>query len=99
MTADAQDDLELAGLVSKIVRTWESLDIVQVDRFYATDADLAFFDIALLKYPNSGRVSGWRAEDLLRAHPEPRLHGARRPAPPPPGRRRLSDLHLLGRTW
>jgi ketosteroid isomerase-like protein len=41
---------EMRTLIPKIVQAWESLDITKVDPFYATDADLAFFDIAPLKY-------------------------------------------------
>jgi ketosteroid isomerase-like protein len=40
------------ALIPKIAQAWESLDISKVDPHYATDPDLAYFDIAPLKYAN-----------------------------------------------
>ncbi len=52
-TASAgKDDAEVRALVPRIVAAWETLTITKVDPYYATDADLAFFDIAPLKYAN-----------------------------------------------
>jgi ketosteroid isomerase-like protein len=47
--AGAQD-ADLPGLVSKIVAAWESMDLAQIDPYYAPDGDLAFFDVAPLAY-------------------------------------------------
>jgi ketosteroid isomerase-like protein len=54
LSAPAADkgDQELKALITKIAQAWESMDISKVDPFYAKDADLAFFDIAPLKYAN-----------------------------------------------
>jgi ketosteroid isomerase-like protein len=41
---------EVRGLIPRIVQAWESMDIAKVDPFYAKDPNLAFFDIAPLKY-------------------------------------------------
>lgn len=49
MAAD-KSEAELRALVMKIVQTWESMDISKIDRYYAADSNLTFFDIAPLKY-------------------------------------------------
>ncbi|HEV8676313.1 MAG TPA: nuclear transport factor 2 family protein [Methylomirabilota bacterium] len=51
MAAD-KGEQEVRTLIPKIAQAWESLDIGRVDPYYAKDADLAFFDIAPLKYAN-----------------------------------------------
>lgn len=51
-TAADQGDQEIRALVSKIVQAWESMDIGKIDPYYATDFNLAFFDVAPLKYAN-----------------------------------------------
>ncbi len=52
VTAADKREQDLRSLVSKIVQAWESMDISKVDPYYASDFDLAFFDIAPLKYAN-----------------------------------------------
>ncbi len=49
MAADKSEQ-ELRALITKIVQTWESMDISKIDRYYAADPNLTFFDIAPLKY-------------------------------------------------
>lgn len=49
LAADKSEQ-ELSALVTKIVQTWESMDISKIDRYYAADSNLTFFDIAPLKY-------------------------------------------------
>ena len=49
-TAADKSEQELRALVTKIVQTWESMDISKIDRYYAADSNLTFFDIAPLKY-------------------------------------------------
>ena len=51
-TAADKGEQDVRTLVPKIVQAWESLDIGKVDPYYAADPDLAFFDIAPLKYAN-----------------------------------------------
>jgi ketosteroid isomerase-like protein len=51
-TAGQQSEQELRGLVPKIVASWETFDFAKIEPYYATDADLAFFDLAPLKYNN-----------------------------------------------
>lgn len=43
---------ELRTRVLKIVQAWESMDIAKIDPYYAADSDLAFFDVAPLRYAN-----------------------------------------------
>jgi ketosteroid isomerase-like protein len=50
-SADRDEDT-LHALVPKIVNAWGTLNIANVDPYYATDADFAYFDIAPLKYSN-----------------------------------------------
>jgi len=51
IAADTRGD-DVRALVPKIVQAWESMDIGKVDPYYATDADLTFFDLAPMKYAN-----------------------------------------------
>jgi len=50
-SADRDEDT-VRALVPKIVNAWGSLNMSNVDPYYATDADFAFFDILPLKYNN-----------------------------------------------
>jgi ketosteroid isomerase-like protein len=47
-----QDEKELRALVPKIVAAWESFDLAKVARYYASDPDLTYFDMAPMKYNN-----------------------------------------------
>jgi ketosteroid isomerase-like protein len=47
-----QDEAALRALVPKIVAAWDTMDITKVEPYYATEADLTYFDIAPLKYNN-----------------------------------------------
>ena len=47
-----QDEKELRILVPKIVASWETFDFAKIEPYYAADADLAYFDLAPLKYNN-----------------------------------------------
>jgi len=47
-----QNEQELRALVPKIVASWETLDFAKIEPYYAADADLAYFDLAPLKYNN-----------------------------------------------
>ena len=51
VSADRDEDA-LRALVPKIVNAWGTLNIANVDPYYATDADFAYFDIAPMKYTN-----------------------------------------------
>ena len=51
IAADKDED-EIRALVPRIVQAWESLDPAKVDPYYATDANLTFFDLAPMKYAN-----------------------------------------------
>jgi ketosteroid isomerase-like protein len=51
LAADTSEP-QLRALVPKIVQAWESMDLGQIDPYYAADSDLTFFDIAPLKYAN-----------------------------------------------
>ncbi len=51
MAAD-KGEPELRAHVAKVVHAWESMDIAKIEPYYAADPDLAFFDIAPLKYAN-----------------------------------------------
>lgn len=51
-TSAPQSEQELRALVPKIVASWETLDLSKIDPYYAADADLAYFDLAPLKYNN-----------------------------------------------
>ena len=42
----------LRALVPKIVASWESFDLTKIEPYYAADADLAYFDLAPMKYNN-----------------------------------------------
>jgi ketosteroid isomerase-like protein len=42
----------LRVLVPKIFAAWETMDIAKIERYYAKDADLTYFDIAPMKYKN-----------------------------------------------
>ena len=46
------EEASLRGLVPKVITSWESFDITKIERYYATDADLAYFDLAPMKYNN-----------------------------------------------
>ena len=50
-SADREEET-LRVLVPKIVAAWGTLDISQVEPYYATDPDFAYFDIAPMKYNN-----------------------------------------------
>lgn len=50
-SADRDEDA-LRALVPKIVNAWGTLNIDNVDPYYATDADFAYFDVAPMKYNN-----------------------------------------------
>lgn len=47
-----QTDQELRALVPRIVASWETFDLSKIEPYYAADADLAYFDLAPLKYNN-----------------------------------------------
>ena len=47
-----QADQELRALVPKIVASWETMDFSKIERYYAADPDLTYFDLAPLKYNN-----------------------------------------------
>ncbi len=47
-----QTDQELRTLVPQIVASWETFDLTKIEPYYATDADLTYFDLAPLKYNN-----------------------------------------------
>ncbi|HXN22620.1 MAG TPA: nuclear transport factor 2 family protein [Candidatus Dormibacteraeota bacterium] len=47
-----QDEGELRALLPKIVSAWESFDVAKVERYYAADPDLMYFDLAPMKYNN-----------------------------------------------
>ena len=51
MAADKSEQ-DLRALVPRIARAWESMDFRTIDPLYAADSDLAFFDIAPMKYAN-----------------------------------------------
>ena len=51
-TSGQQTEQELRALVPKIVASWETMDLSKIEPYYASDADLAFFDLAPLKYNN-----------------------------------------------
>jgi ketosteroid isomerase-like protein len=43
-------EAELRAHVTKVVRAWETMDLTKIEPYYAGDANLAFYDIAPLKY-------------------------------------------------
>lgn len=43
---------QLKELVPQIVASWESFDLSKISPYYADDPDLAFFDLAPMKYNN-----------------------------------------------
>lgn len=47
-----QSEQELPAQVLKIVASWESFDLTKIEPYYAADSDLAYFDLAPLKYNN-----------------------------------------------
>jgi ketosteroid isomerase-like protein len=47
-----QNEEALLALVPKIVASWETFDLAKIEPYYAKDADLAFFDLAPMKYNN-----------------------------------------------
>src|SRR5215831_3712443 len=47
-----QSEQELRTLVPKIVGSWETMDFAKIEPYYATDADLTYFDLAPMKYNN-----------------------------------------------
>jgi len=47
-----QSEQELRALVPKIVGSWETMDFAKIEPYYATDADLTYFDLAPMKYNN-----------------------------------------------
>jgi ketosteroid isomerase-like protein len=47
-----QSEQELRALVPKIVASWETFDFAKIEPYYASDADLTYFDLAPLKYNN-----------------------------------------------
>lgn len=51
-TSGQQSEQELRALVAKIVASWETFDLPKIEPYYAADADLAYFDLAPLKYNN-----------------------------------------------
>jgi ketosteroid isomerase-like protein len=51
-TSGQQAEQELRALVPKIVASWETFDLSKIEPYYAADADLAYFDLAPLKYNN-----------------------------------------------
>lgn len=51
-TSGQQSEQELRALVAKIVASWETFDLSKIEPYYAADADLAYFDLAPLKYNN-----------------------------------------------
>jgi ketosteroid isomerase-like protein len=46
------EEAALRALVPKVIASWETLDISKIELNYATDADLAYFDLAPMKYNN-----------------------------------------------
>jgi len=46
------EEAALRGLVPKVITSWESFDITKIERYYAADADFAYFDLAPMKYNN-----------------------------------------------
>jgi ketosteroid isomerase-like protein len=48
--AGNKSEQELRALVPKIVASWETFDLAKIEPYYATDADLTYFDLAPLKY-------------------------------------------------
>jgi ketosteroid isomerase-like protein len=78
-----QGEQEFRALVPKIVASWETFDFSKIEPYYAADADLAYFDLAPLKYNNwaeyrAGAQKGLfepnrslklKVNDDLRVHP------------------------------
>ena len=52
VASPSADEDAVRALVPKIVNAWGSLNISNVDPYYAPDADFAYFDIAPMKYNN-----------------------------------------------
>lgn len=50
--AGGKGNQELLALVPKIVASWESFDLSKIEPYYASDADLLYFDLAPLKCNN-----------------------------------------------
>ena len=51
-TRAEQSEQVLRELVPRIVASWETFDLAKIEPYYATDADLTYFDLAPLKYNN-----------------------------------------------
>ncbi len=51
LSAD-KDEEEIRALIPKVLDAWCTLDIKKVDPYYAADANLAYFDLAPMKYAN-----------------------------------------------
>lgn len=49
--ADSQE-AKLRSLVPQILAAWETFDMSKIEPYYAKDSDLAYFDLAPLKYNN-----------------------------------------------
>ncbi len=50
--ATDSEEEALRALVPKVIASWETLDISKIEPNYAVDADLAYFDLAPMKYNN-----------------------------------------------
>jgi len=64
-TSADREDAALRALVPKIVAAWSAMDISKVAPYYAEDADLAYFDIAPLKYSNWKEYSEGAQKNLF----------------------------------
>lgn len=51
-TPPDSEETTLRALVPKIVESWGTLNISNVEPYYASDADFAYFDLAPMKYNN-----------------------------------------------
>jgi ketosteroid isomerase-like protein len=60
-----REEADLRALVPKIVAAWSTMDISKVAPYYAADADLAYFDIAPLKYSNWKEYSEGAQKNLF----------------------------------
>jgi ketosteroid isomerase-like protein len=47
-----QNEQAVRALVPRIVASWETFDLTKIERYYARDPDLTYFDLAPLKYNN-----------------------------------------------
>ena len=64
ISADREEE-DLRALVPKIVAAWGTMDISKVAPYYAADADLAYFDIAPLRYNNWKEYSEGAQKNLF----------------------------------